>query len=420
MRTEGGSAVITRNNSETAAREGQSLSDGNAAATGFASHIYLNLNLNSRSVLKMDETSKIEVNRVSARGLSITLVEGAIAADITREGDDDLYEIRVGRSALSVRGTSFIVEYREASPVIVMLTGNGDVDGVLLTEGNVAVIEDGAVTVVPLVITDSFSPFIRNEISNRVDSQLYLPQETVSEPQPDFVTGYTTATHLRGRINETFSFDIIGASGGSVWGSDIYTDDSVIARAAVHAGLVAVGEAATVIIRILPGFDSYPSTDRNGVTTSRWDSWGGSFEFVYGAGMTPSASGLLQGEHIWEADPLFRYMFYLIDGIPQPMGTVYVDRGGPQEAPPPAGENPQTAGDMFQTTVMAYMSDRESVNHAWSDWEPAPHYWAGLRCTHCGDETPDGDMPEWFRYSFTHAWSGEWKNAPLIFDESFE
>ena len=88
------------------------------------------------------------------------------------------------------------------------------------------------------------------------------------------------ATHLRGKNNSTYTFNIVGASTGKVWGSDEYTDDSNIARAAVHAGLVAVGESKTVTIKILPGRSSYPSTTRNGVTTTSYGSWQGSYEFV--------------------------------------------------------------------------------------------------------------------------------------------
>ena len=87
------------------------------------------------------------------------------------------------------------------------------------------------------------------------------------------------ATHLRDNNNQTYTFNIIGASDGDVWGSDVYTDDSDIARAAVHAGIVAVGESKTVTIRILPGRSGYESTTRNGVTSSSYDSWAGSYRF---------------------------------------------------------------------------------------------------------------------------------------------
>ena len=109
------------------------------------------------------------------------------------------------------------------------------------------------------------------------------PQSTGSTPtdSPTNQDSYTgDATHLRGQNNTTHSFVIVGTPNGSVWGNDIYTDDSIIATAAVHAGVVKVGEKATVTIRILPGLDRYEGTERNGVTSSSYMSWHSSYEFV--------------------------------------------------------------------------------------------------------------------------------------------
>ena len=90
---------------------------------------------------------------------------------------------------------------------------------------------------------------------------------------------------------------ITGSSGGSVWGSSIYTDDSNIARAAVHAGVVGVGQSATVYIKVLPGRNSYASTNKNGVSTSSYGSWSGSYAFVHVTNPTSigSAPGSMTG-----------------------------------------------------------------------------------------------------------------------------
>ena len=69
-------------------------------------------------------------------------------------------------------------------------------------------------------------------------------------------------------------------SAGTVWGSLIYTDDSRIGRAAVHAGRLNNGQTGYVYIEILTGRSSYSSTTRNGVTTNSWGSWSGSYRFV--------------------------------------------------------------------------------------------------------------------------------------------
>ena len=67
-------------------------------------------------------------------------------------------------------------------------------------------------------------------------------------------------------------------SGRSVWGTDIYTDDSSICRAAVHDG--AIGDRGGLVkFWIVEGQDSYEATTRNGVESKSWGSWGGSFVF---------------------------------------------------------------------------------------------------------------------------------------------
>ncbi|WP_442944117.1 LCCL domain-containing protein [Nostoc sp.] len=68
---------------------------------------------------------------------------------------------------------------------------------------------------------------------------------------------------------------------GSIWGTDIYTDDSSICSAAVHAGLISTKQGGKVTIRIKPGQFSYTGTNRNGVTSQNYGSFSGSFIFIY-------------------------------------------------------------------------------------------------------------------------------------------
>ena len=65
-----------------------------------------------------------------------------------------------------------------------------------------------------------------------------------------------------------------------IWGTGIYTDDSSIGTAAVHAGLINFAAGGTVTILILPGQESYIGLTQNGVTSLDWDAYVGSFEFV--------------------------------------------------------------------------------------------------------------------------------------------
>ena len=67
---------------------------------------------------------------------------------------------------------------------------------------------------------------------------------------------------------------------GSVWGTDIYTDDSSVCNAAVHAGLITYEDGGTVTIVIEGPQDSYTGSEQNGVTTSDYPAWPGSFSFA--------------------------------------------------------------------------------------------------------------------------------------------
>jgi hypothetical protein len=64
-----------------------------------------------------------------------------------------------------------------------------------------------------------------------------------------------------------------------VWGDGIYTDDSSVCTAAVHAGLITVAEGGRVVIEISAGLDAYEGATANGVTTLPYASWPGSFGF---------------------------------------------------------------------------------------------------------------------------------------------
>ncbi len=82
---------------------------------------------------------------------------------------------------------------------------------------------------------------------------------------------------FRGRTAQNFFFNVAGEAGGPLWGTDVYTDDSSLGAAAVHAGILRPGEAGVVKVTILPGRASYRGSVRNGVRSSDYEAWDGSF-----------------------------------------------------------------------------------------------------------------------------------------------
>jgi hypothetical protein len=65
-----------------------------------------------------------------------------------------------------------------------------------------------------------------------------------------------------------YYFRVTGVIEGQVWGTDIYTRDSTIGAAAVHAGLLQPGETAVLRMTVVPSPSSFPGSIRNGVTTN--------------------------------------------------------------------------------------------------------------------------------------------------------
>src|SRR5262249_20100063 len=83
--------------------------------------------------------------------------------------------------------------------------------------------------------------------------------------------------------------EVTGRTAGPVWGTDVYTDDSILAAAAVHAGILQEGQTGVVKVTILPGQQSYQGTTRHGVASMPYLRWDGSFRVEAGRPPEPRA-----------------------------------------------------------------------------------------------------------------------------------
>ena len=102
-----------------------------------------------------------------------------------------------------------------------------------------------------------------------------------------------TATGYRGSNGDRIAYEcppITTLPDNAVWGTGVYTDDSSVCVAAVHAGVIGPSAGGTVTIEIALGQDSYGGAAQNGVTTRDYGAWPGSYTIV-GAGGTPPISG---------------------------------------------------------------------------------------------------------------------------------
>lgn len=84
------------------------------------------------------------------------------------------------------------------------------------------------------------------------------------------------------------------SSGGPVWGTDLYTLDSNLAAAAVHAGILADRQTGVVTVVVVEGAGSYNGSSRNGVTSASWGAYPMSFRFAASSGAVDAPGSTLQ------------------------------------------------------------------------------------------------------------------------------
>ena len=91
------------------------------------------------------------------------------------------------------------------------------------------------------------------------------------------------ASQYRGKNGQQFTFrcPANGNADSHIYGTDVYTDDSSICKAAVHAGIISLASGGIVTIEIRKGQDAYLGSERNNIKSNDFTTfWNGSFVFV--------------------------------------------------------------------------------------------------------------------------------------------
>ena len=86
--------------------------------------------------------------------------------------------------------------------------------------------------------------------------------------------------NLCDQVGDSYYFRLTGDSNGSVWGTDVYTGDSSLAVAAVHAGLAKVGETVVVKVTVERPLSQYRGSSRNGVTSYEFGTYGTAYSLA--------------------------------------------------------------------------------------------------------------------------------------------
>lgn len=83
-----------------------------------------------------------------------------------------------------------------------------------------------------------------------------------------------TMLDLCNSVGASYYFRVRGDVNGQLWGSDVYTGDSALAPAAVHAGLVQSGEMAVVKVTVVDPPVQFQGSVKNGVTSHDFGRFG--------------------------------------------------------------------------------------------------------------------------------------------------
>jgi hypothetical protein len=118
------------------------------------------------------------------------------------------------------------------------------------------------------VIQELVAHFDRKGKLSRKDIRALLDQGMLASDAPQRIMD------LCDTPGNTFYFRVIGGLEGMVWGTDTYTGDSALAPAAVHAGVVAMGETAVIKVTVMTPLAQYQGSLRHDVTTHDFGRFG--------------------------------------------------------------------------------------------------------------------------------------------------
>jgi hypothetical protein len=138
---------------------------------------------------------------------------------------------------------------------------------------------DGSTTTVPASTTTEAA--VATTTTVPAPTTTVAPTTTQTLDEANRPAWQLTASDHRGEVDTQYDYECPGPGFlNSVWGTDIYTDDSSVCSAAVHAGLITFEVGGNVTIEMRAGETSYAGSESNGVTSGEWGQWHSSYVFV--------------------------------------------------------------------------------------------------------------------------------------------
>lgn len=110
----------------------------------------------------------------------------------------------------------------------------------------------------------------RGQLSKRQVRQLLDKGYLASDAPPHML-------ELAGTVGATYYFRVHGETEGPLWGTDVYTGDSALSVAAVHAGLLKAGETAVLKVTAVAPLPQYQGCTRHNVTSHDFGRYGSAY-----------------------------------------------------------------------------------------------------------------------------------------------
>jgi hypothetical protein len=83
---------------------------------------------------------------------------------------------------------------------------------------------------------------------------------------------------LERKVGQSFFFQVTGDTVGPLWGTDVYTSDSHLGTACVHAGILRPNEHGAVKVTVVSPPTKFGGTRRHGVLSNDWNTgWSGAY-----------------------------------------------------------------------------------------------------------------------------------------------
>ncbi len=83
------------------------------------------------------------------------------------------------------------------------------------------------------------------------------------------------------QIGKRFAFTVTGSNmNGALWGTGVYTTDSSLAMAAVHSGVLKVGQTGVVVVQIVPTPNNFTGTFQNGIQSNPYQQYPTAYQII--------------------------------------------------------------------------------------------------------------------------------------------